>query len=349
MRTLYTDKGFLNVPAIARQADAIDAAFVVIIGARQTGKTYGTLKHMLRLYFEEGRKFILMRRTQAEADFIAHGQISPFAAIDRSVTVRRASQYHSELRRPHCDACQDGDEEVLGIVLALSTVSKIRGFSGAEFENVVFDEFIPEQHVMKIKAEGDAFLNAVVTISGNRELEDRPPLRVWLLANSNNLSSPILEALNLTKKVEAMSRSGQEISVMPDRGVVVVLPRSEEVLQRRKQTAITRAIREDSNFSRMAFGNEFSYNDDAGVTRINLPEWLYIDTVNGLFDLYQHKAEQRLAVTEPTHLDGTYTVNTLKRFEREHPYVRPAFFGGRVLFSSLTAKEQFKRFMKLST
>ena len=44
---LYTDKGYLNIPTIAKNADSIDAAFIVIIGARQVGKTYGVLKYVL--------------------------------------------------------------------------------------------------------------------------------------------------------------------------------------------------------------------------------------------------------------------------------------------------------------
>ena len=340
---LYLESGFLNARYIERQADAAGAAFIVIIGARQVGKTYGVLQLML----QEQKLFILMRRTQAESDFIAHGQLNPFGPIDHNVQVRRASKYHSDILRPHCAACCDGEMDKIGIVLALSTVSKIRGFSGAEYTDLVFDEFIPEQHVMKIRGEGDAFLNAVVTISGNRELQDRPPLRCWLLANSNNLSSPILEALNLQRKIEIMQAAGQELSVMPKRGVVMVLPRSEAVLQRRRKTSIMKAIDGESDFSKMAFGNEFAYNDASGVGKINLPEWIYVDTVIGMFDLYQHKSEQRLCVTEPMHGSGSFTINGQKKFERQLPYVRPAFFGGRISFSSLSVKEQFRRYMKI--
>lgn len=335
---LYLPKGYLNIPEISKMADKSGAAFIVILGARQVGKTFGVLQHMLR----EDRRFILMRRTKTEADFIAHGQITPFAGIDRSVFIKKASEYHSTIYR----RIDDETDEPIGITLSLSTVSKIRGFSGADYTDLVFDEFIPESHVMKIKNEGDAFLNAVVTISGNREIEDKPPLRTWLLANSNNLASPILAALNLTEKIEQMSASGQELSVMPERGVVVVLPRSEQILAARKQTALMRAINKESSFSKMAFENKFSYNDGSNVRSCNLKEFRYLASVAGMFALYKHKAGGRLYCTN-AQITGTYRREELQRFMRELPDVKPYYIANRIWFSSQVVKERFLEFMKI--
>lgn len=64
--------------------------------------------------------------------------------------------------------------EKYGIGMTLPSIANIRGFNGSQFEDVVFDEFIPERIVIKRKAEGDALLNAYVTINGNRELEGKP-------------------------------------------------------------------------------------------------------------------------------------------------------------------------------
>ena len=53
MTNIYTPEGWLNVPALAD----LPAWLRVIIGKRQVGKTYGTLKYMI----ESGRRFILLR------------------------------------------------------------------------------------------------------------------------------------------------------------------------------------------------------------------------------------------------------------------------------------------------
>ena len=101
-------------------ADRDKISFIVIIGSRQVGKTYGVLSLML----QQGRPFILMRRTQAEVDFILHNALNPFAAIDPAITCKRASGYHGDIIRR--GESKETDER-LGIVLALTTISKIRG------------------------------------------------------------------------------------------------------------------------------------------------------------------------------------------------------------------------------
>lgn len=333
---IYDVNGYLNVPKIKKLADHADISFIVVIGSRQVGKTYGTLKLML----DKGEPFILMRRTQAEVDFILHSALNPFSAIDSSITCKRASRYHGDIIRR--GATSDTDENV-GIVLALTTISKIRGFSGAAFTDLVFDEFIPERHVMRFRGEGDAFLNAIVTISGNRELDDKKPLRVWLLANANNLQSPILSALNLTAKVESMQKKGQELSVMPERGVLLMLPQSKQLMEKRKKTALTKVISDKSEFSRMAFDNKFSYNDDTGVQPVRLSEYRFLCTVPDRFSVYIHKSSDVLAVTDPVNMQPS--CRNLNQFSRLLPWARAAFLADQIIFSSLRVRSIFEEFI----
>ena len=41
---LYLDNGFLNQQSILDEAEKNNCAFIIEIGARQVGKTYGTLE-----------------------------------------------------------------------------------------------------------------------------------------------------------------------------------------------------------------------------------------------------------------------------------------------------------------
>lgn len=332
MMDLYTSKGYLDIPAIDRMTDAAGVSFVFIIGARQVGKTYGTLKHMI----DDGRKFILMRRTQTEADFIASGAISPFAGMGYvDVGVRRDSKYTCAIER---------GEGRIGAVMALSTVAKIRGFSGAEYTDLVFDEFIPEQHVLRIKSEGDAFLNAVVTISGNREIEGKKPLKVWLLANSNNISSPILMTFGLTEKIESMQAKGQEYSIMPDRGIAIFLPESAEVLKLRKKTSIFRAVGGDSDFSRMAYDNEFAYNDPENVKHEDLSQYRPIISITDLLTVYKHKRRAEVYISKyrkGAREELPDTERGRSAFLRSFPNCKVYFLRGKTTFESLTLKEKY--------
>ena len=338
---LYTREGFLNVSWIDKEANRINAAFIVILGTRQIGKTYGTLKLMT----DEKRNFILMRRTQTEADFITNGTLNPFLALGRTdIKVKKESQYIGKIQ-----AETESGFDPIGITLSLTCVSKIRGFSGVAFTDLVYDEFIPESHVNRIRNEGDAFLNAVVTISGNREIEGKPPLRTWLLANSNNIGSPILKALNITDKVESMDKSGQELSILPDRGIIIVLAKARELADKRKKTSLMKAISKESEFTKMAYDNEFSYNDAENVTRRDLKQYQQIAAVTGVFTIWKHKGNGSLYIT--SYRRCTHEFSNTDRGYRELlttiPTLKLNYTFNNTYFESLAVKETYKDIVRL--
>ena len=338
---LYTKEGFLNVSWIDKEANRINAAFVVILGTRQIGKTYGTLKLMT----DEKRNFILMRRTQTEADFITNGTLNPFLALGRTdIKVKKESQYIGKIQ-----AETENGFDPIGITLSLTCVSKIRGFSGVAFTDLVYDEFIPESHINRIRNEGDAFLNAVVTISGNREIEGKPPLRCWLLANSNNIGSPILKALNITDKVESMDKSGQELSILPDRGIIIVLAKARELADKRKKTSLMKAISKESEFTKMAYDNEFSYNDAENVTRRDLKQYQQIAAVTGVFTIWKHKGDGSLYITSYRRCNREFS-NTDRGYRElltTIPTLKLNYTFNNTYFESLAVKEIYKEVVRL--
>lgn len=338
---LYTKEGFLNVSWIDKEANRINAAFIVILGTRQIGKTYGTLKLMT----DEKRNFILMRRTQTEADFITNGTLNPFLALGRTdIKVKKESQYIGKIQ-----AETESGYDPIGITLSLTCVSKIRGFSGVAFTDLVYDEFIPESHVNRIRNEGDAFLNAVVTISGNREIEGKPPLRCWLLANSNNIGSPILKALNITDKVESMDKSGQELSILPDRGIIIVLAKARELADKRKKTSLMKAISKESEFTKMAYDNEFSYNDAENVTRRDLKQYQQIAAVTGVFTIWRHKGNGTLYITSYRRCNREFS-NTDRGYRElltTIPTLKLNYTFNNTYFESLAIKEIYKEAVRL--
>ena len=145
----------------------------------------------------------------------------------------------------------------------------MRGFSLRGVKWLVYDEFIPERHVRKFRAEGDAFLNAYTTISGNRELDGEEALKAILLSNSNDLSHDVLYALGIIHDIEEMERKKQELRLIEKRGIAIVLPRSEKVIGKRKLTAMAKVLSDDSEFWGMAFDNEFAYNSSLYIMPVD--------------------------------------------------------------------------------
>lgn len=333
------DNGYINQAAVLAESEKNNCPYIIEIGARQIGKTYGTLK----LLVERGEKFILMRRTQTEADFICNGAVNPFSGIDPDITIKKATAYTGNIMK---------DGQQIGLVIALSTVSKIRGFYGREYKDLVYDEFIPERHVLKMKYEAEAFLNAIVTISGNREIDGEPPLRVWLLANSNNVDNAILRGMGLQDKIVRMIDARQELSIMKERGVMVYMPLNTPVMERRQSDSVTRAAGNEA-FLNMAYKNEFAYNDRENVRRISakeLQEYNPVFSVTGVLSVYRHKSKEKIYVTADRNTGFTFSENernlTLIR-KRYRPLVNWYTKGG-VYFYDIGIKENFKNLFNLN-
>lgn len=333
---IYLPSGYLNQNYIYEQAKRIGAAFIIEIGARQVGKTFGTLQHVL----QKGSPFILMRRTKDEAKFISNGAINPFLALgEPDIVCKNETEYTGGVYK---------DDKRIGMIMSLNTVAKVRGFYGGDYTDLVYDEFIPESHVYKIKNEGDAFLNAIVTISGNRELEGKPPLLTWLLSNSNNIASPVLSALNLTDKIESMITKGQEFSAMPERGVIIVLPKSEQILQKRQANALVKAAGQQSRFYQMAYQNQFAYNDPEHVGQKPISNYTPLFAVTGKCSIYKRKGQTELYVTQ--YRKSVREFADTERGRREmllyYPDLKVLYTMGRTYFESMTVKQLYVDIIK---
>lgn len=289
---IYDDKGYINVPAIAERPSWLK----VLIGARQVGKTYGVLHY----YLERRERFMLLRRTTAELQLIgSNSQLDPFRKFEPEYRVRLISSGGSYTITDYDDEGPiPGGER--GVAMSLPQISHVRGFDGSLFNAVVFDEAIPEKGTRVLQTEGESLLNAYTTISGNRELEGRPPLTLWLLCNTNNINSRILDSLQITDDILYMRRKGLEF--YEREGVSIFQGRSEVITEKRKQTALAKLIGEGSEFAAMAYGNEWSYDESPLIGQRSLKGYtplcsygdMYIwENASGLYACrVQHKLER---------------------------------------------------------
>lgn len=338
---LYQESGFLDFDHIEKIADSNGINFIIIIGKRQVGKTYGTLDLMLR----RGYYFALLRRTADEMKFITVDVNNPFAKLPYSVKIASESKYTASITSLDAEA----EERRIGTVMALSTIAKIRGFDGSQYTDLVYDECIPEKHVIKLRNEGDAFLNCYTTIAGNRELEGQKPLRAWLLANSNDLGAPILSALDITQVVERMSYAGQEIAVLSKRGIMIILPKSDTITERRTQTALYRAVGTVSDFAKMSLQNEFSYNDASDVRRVDLKQYKPLARVVNVFSIWEHKSNGTVYIGTPSDALFRFSYenneNGRRQFFNQFQDARVAYLAGGVSFGSVALKAAYIDFL----
>ena len=332
---LYNELGYLNIPEIA----AHDSWLKVIIGARQIGKTYGTLLYHL----QHDIPHILLRRTTDELAMIQGAELNPYKAFE--------PEYHTAIfKSGKFLTVNDYDESGTklmpnrGLVLSLAQIAHIRGFNGSDYESIIFDEFIPEKHIHKFKSEGDALLNAYTTVNGNRELQGRPPCTLWLLANSNDINNSILESLNLTDDVLKMRAKGWEY--LQHDGIIIVQPSSQRILSQRKDTALMRLIDKKSEFYGMAINNDFSYDASPLISSRSTK---HLTPLFGYPPLYAWEGSDIIYVCRNPHDKNIYNTTAWDKetLRADYIWMLRAYAAGLVQFADLRLLALFKNLFDL--
>lgn len=278
-----------------------DYPFQFFIGGRGCGKSFSALQGCL-IYDE---RFIYMRRTAQELDLTLDSDrgegANPFKPINkklgREVGLSRivknlAGIYDREL-------IEDKLQPVgapLGYGVALSTISSIRSLSFEDCNICIYDEFVPEKHVRRIKNEGTALLNAYETMNRNRELEGQDPMTMFLLANSNDIYNDIFIELGIVSDIEKMARKGKPDLYIKDRGLAVhLLANSDEFTEKKSKTALYK-LTEGSTFADMALNNKFAYEDFSLIGRQDLSGYRPVCSI-GKANLYAKKGESYMYIS----------------------------------------------------
>lgn len=343
---LYEQNGYADMKKIM----SLPYPFIFVVGGRATGKTYGACKVLLDL--PENEKFLFMRRTGDEAELIASADFSPFNPVIVDNPDKYDLMYTGKIQHVKgITAAWKGETDDSGVLKpvgaplgyfgALTTIYKTRGFSMEDVTVLLYDEFIPEKHVHAIRNEGECFLNAVETISRNRELRGRKPLKVVCLSNANKLSSPLFVALGIMDNVERMAMRGQAACFLPERGIAVIRLQDSAISKAKAETALYKAAN-SKDFVDMALKNDFDSSTNLYIKREPIEEFKIIAAIDNDVYIYKHKSEQRYYVSR--HKRGTPKYNYLlddlsvRRLKREQYIFFACWLRGRVSFEDYYTK-----------
>lgn len=337
---LYLESGYINFDWIISRK----MPFIFIIGGRGTGKTYGALDYCLR----NNKHFMFMRRTAKQTALIKNPQYSPFTPIERDMGITLQIESLSEDMGAvyKTEATEDGKTvfgSPIGNICALSTVANIRGFDGSDVDILILDEFIKSAQEKSIKDEAAAFANVYETINRNREFQGKPPLIAVLLSNSNELANDYFMAFGFVNKLLEMRKNHKEVSIIQNRGVMLVDLQKSPISEKKADTALYRLTGKESAIARMALNNEYSADDMSMIHSYNLAGYKPLVSI-GEITIYQPKNSGYLYVSSKVDRTCPYydaSGSRRQKFASLYKSLVTMYYRGNIRFEDYACKALF--------
>ena len=261
-----------------------DAWCFVVFSRRGPGKTYGALYGS----YINNRTIAYTRRTKGDLKMITHVMngktMSPYEPImrDHPEIKITASYYDDEAIAAFYKTNDEGEAIGAPITygLAIQQISKYRSIGLVDCEWFVVDEFMPLVGQKRIKGEGGGVLDLYMTISRDREERGLDPLKLILFSNTDKISGPLMDTLEIVDDVAEMVYHGEPVKYLEKRGILLHhLTEEKYRFSDDRRPAIERGMA-GTAWARAALGGEFAFTDFSNVRKIKpknyKPVWCFI-------------------------------------------------------------------------
>lgn len=340
----------------------------IIVGGRNTGKTYSALKSCL----VNNRKFVFIKRTIEDVELLCAGSgrigtksneygidLSPFKAINRDCgcNIKAFSIKKGLGGFWECMQNEEGVESPvgapIGYLISLSAVSKFKGFDLSDCDWVIFDEFIPQPWDKVNRKEGEQLMDLYKTVARDREHRGKEALKLICLANATSISNPVTNILEVTDEMAQMQVTKQPIYYNEYRGILVhIINDNIEFKKTEMESQIYKAMG-DTAWGRMAFNNEFAYNDFTNVGRLRLKGYKPVTAIRYKnYNWYVYMKEGQYYMTtsrsEQVKLYNLNLENDQKLFYTEYAIdLRNECINGKMLFESYSMYDLIINYKKI--
>ena len=333
-----------------------DAWLFVVFGGRGTGKTYGALKGG---YFENIR-FVYAKRTKKDVNLIctsmkknnkfkdidADVDFSPFKSVNRDCNINVRGIPIDDGIGAFFNCGEDGNPygRPVGYILAAAGVKDIKGFDLSDCDWFIFDEFVPKIYERISRGEGEEIMDMYETISRDRELRGRPPLKMLCFANADNASCSLTNVLEITDDIAELATQDAGYKYIEERGIFIRKLKNKAFSEAKKKTKIYQAMY-NTQWGKMAFENEFSFNDFSNVKKNNLKNcspYCYFKHKNRTYYIYLKNDTGEFFITESRFTQKTQRYDLAKENDQKRFYyeqvidLRSACMDNRVSFSSFS-------------
>lgn len=244
----------------------------VIWSQRGPGKTYSALRYLAG----HGIKFAYLKRTKDDVDLLCtRGEgidLSPFKDINRDFgTDIHAGTIRSGLGGfwEYEDGKPAGDP--LGYLVALSAAAKYKGLGLSEVDYLILDEFIPPMGEIIRRAEGDMLLDFYMTVRRDRVRRGRQDLKLILMANGTQISTPVTETLEIIDDMAEMEARKERVRCLDGRGILLhhIYKGDVQGSDGAEDEGIAAAMK-GTVWARTNLGGEMAYTDFSSVSHRSL-------------------------------------------------------------------------------
>lgn len=403
LNIFYTNgrsKGYINWVKVFKLCKL--TPFIFSFGGRGTGKTYGVMDLLTGLRGdddfnpEDFMPFVFMRRRAVELDacFSEGADDNPFYQLEEDYNVKfyyvapktgkngrpgelywgKYEEVEDKKGNVRTELVPDLDRGLICYTTALSSFAGVRGFGGfTKCKAIVYDEYIKESIVHKMRGEFEALMNAYESINRNREFPkkdakgndipgtEEPPVKFIGLANANDITNDYFVGLKVVKDVQKMVSEGKPFKQWIDKGLTIInIGKDSPISQKKKHTALYR-LTEGTEFYKMAIENKFNEDDSDIIKPQDLRNYdpICASAFYG-FTVYKRRGKE---IHDGKNLQMYYVSDHLterdvrrfgkgkaekERFLRTYTYLWYAYIESRVIFEDYLVLEFFHRMFDMS-
>lgn len=187
---------------------ATKADFMLVIGQRGNGKTFGVLKYFLEQYKKSKKRFAYLRRW--DEDIKAYRMEQLFAPFRNVIDEIFGEEFTIEYKNHKFYLVNGNGTKVdtIGYVLSVSSSAHTKSISYTNLGYILYDEFIRMTGEQELKDEMSRFDNTLSTLIRG----DNNNVKVFMLANTVSKYSPFFLRFGIDiNKIEQGSITVKEI------------------------------------------------------------------------------------------------------------------------------------------
>lgn len=236
------ESGYLNMDIFLD----INVPFIVIVGPRGIGKTYGVYQRSLI----RNETIFSVRRKEKQYKLMVEKETSPLqdpyidAGIDYDI--EKVADGVS------CAYINNDRKNVTVFFTYAANLVDLRGFSGRAFKTILYDEGVPEGKERKRKGEGLAILHGYETINRNRELNGLKPVKFILMCNYDTADADIFIQLKIVSELYRLKPG--KCKYIEKRGLLIFNTGETPISKKKKETALYQLVGE-GEFADVAIKN----------------------------------------------------------------------------------------------